>query len=168
MVHPEDKAEQARLNAEAEDNFDQLMDDMQVLYTLRAGQTVSQEDVDALNRLDEHWREDGERVLDAYHRGWKDGMSRAGGTNLLELQERLDHLRNERAADRGVHRMQMADLRRLLGEARDLLMERTHGNPARSAAYNARLSIESAIAYADSDLAHAAKGVDNIDTPSAV
>jgi hypothetical protein len=41
------------------------------------------------------------------------------------------------------------DLLEALKEARDLLRERTHGNPARSAGHNARLVIEAAIAAAE-------------------
>lgn len=44
----------------------------------------------------------------------------------------------------------MADMKLLLEEARDLLLERRQGSPARSAAHNARLVIEDAIKLAAS------------------
>lgn len=137
-----------------EDDLDSLMDDMQVLYTLRAGHTVSQGDVDALNRLDDHWREDGERVLDAYHRGWREGVEFAGSADLLEMEDRLGSFRVQHATDKYMRKLtelREAELLEALKQARDLLLERKHGNPARSAGHNARLIIQAAIAKADGE-----------------
>ena len=54
----------------------------------------------------------------------------------------------------------MAEMKLLLEEARDLLMERKHGNPARSPGHNARLVIEEAIkSLAASPQAPAREGV---------
>lgn len=75
---------------DSEEAFDAIMDDMQVLYRMRAGDVVSQADIDALNRLDTHWREDGERIVDAYSRGWGDGITHAAGADRLEIQNKLD------------------------------------------------------------------------------
>lgn len=104
MVHPEDKAEQARLNAEAEDDFDQLMDDMQVLITMRAGQTVTQDDVDALNRLDKHYRDNEESATDAFHEGRQQGLLEAGGADLVAIKNKYDEQFTELAARRALGR----------------------------------------------------------------
>lgn len=68
--------------------FERLMDDMQVLYAMRAGHTVSQDDIDALNRLDAHWRSEEERATDAYHRGWTDSSRKNGGEALVAAEAR--------------------------------------------------------------------------------
>lgn len=83
-----------------EDAFDRLMDDMQVLYAMRAGHVVSQDDIDALNRLDSHWRSEEERATDAYHRGWTDGLRQGGGESAVAADARADEAWIESASQK--------------------------------------------------------------------
>jgi hypothetical protein len=75
---------------DSDEAFDRLMDDMQVLYGLRAGHTVTQDDVDALNRLDAHYRAEEESATEVYHRAYQDGRRKAGGEDLVQANERAD------------------------------------------------------------------------------
>jgi hypothetical protein len=88
--------------AKTDDAFDALMDDMQVLYGMRPGHTVSEADLAALNRLDAYWREDSERAVDAYHRGWTQGLTHGGGVDVATLQERLDAARGQASVERAL------------------------------------------------------------------
>lgn len=75
---------------ESEDAFDRLMDDLQVVLGAKAGRVLTQDDVDALQRLERHWSDDAERATDAYARGYRDALRATGGDALVEANERAD------------------------------------------------------------------------------
>jgi hypothetical protein len=85
---------------DSEEAFAALMDDMQVLYGMRAGQTVTQDDVDALNRLDKHWRDNEEDATEAFNEGRQQGLLEAGGADLVALKNKLDEQWAQTATDK--------------------------------------------------------------------
>jgi len=89
-----------------ESDFERLMDDLQVIYRMKAGDTVSQDDVDALNRLDSYWRENEESAVDAHHKGWQAGLLHGGGADVQELQNKLDTSWGELATERAMRKME--------------------------------------------------------------
>lgn len=91
---------------DSEEAFAALMDDMQVLYGLRAGQTVTQADVDALNRLDKHWRDNEENATEAFHEGRQQGLLEAGGAEVVALKNKLDELWAETATDKVMRKVE--------------------------------------------------------------
>jgi len=93
---------------DSDEAFDQLMDDLQTIYTAKAGQVLTQDDVDSLNRLERHWEADGERVTDAYRRGWTDALRHAGGEALVEANERADKNWSEASAQKALRKFDMA------------------------------------------------------------
>jgi hypothetical protein len=103
----------------SDESFDELMDDMQVLYAMRAGHVVSQDDIDALNRLDAHYRSEEERATDAYHRGWTDGLRKSGGERLVEAEE----LASERWAEASAQKVMRGFAEQRADELQGLLRE---------------------------------------------
>lgn len=87
---------------ESDEAFERLMEDMQVLYGMKAGQTVTQADIDALNRLDKHWRDNDEDAIDAFNSGRQQGLLEAGGADLVALQNKLDEASIELATKRAI------------------------------------------------------------------
>lgn len=106
---PADNAENRM--AMTDDDFDQLMDDSQVIYGMQAGDIVSQADVDALNRLDTHWRKNADDAVAAYAEGIKTGWQMAGGAEVAELLEKLDQSEIELTTQRAMRRFDEQNLR---------------------------------------------------------
>lgn len=90
---------------DSDEAFDRLMDDLQVILGAKAGQTLTQADVDALQRLEQHWSEDGERATDAYARGYRDGLRNSGGEALVEAVERADRHWSEASTQRVMRKL---------------------------------------------------------------
>lgn len=89
----------------SEEAFERLMDDLQVIYSAKAGQTLTQDDVDALNRLDTHWRDEEEKATDAYHRGWKDALASAGQADFARMDEKVSEATVNASVERAMASM---------------------------------------------------------------
>lgn len=103
-------------NTESDDleaKFHQLMDDLQVIYSAKAGQVLTQADVDALNRVDQHYRDNEEAATDAFTKGREDGIAHAGGTTFAKQAVKLDTLRCELAVAKGLRKFADNDREKL-------------------------------------------------------
>lgn len=87
----------AKLPQNSDEEFERVMDATQTLILLRAGEPLTQEQVDDLHLLDEFNRRDEERSVDAFHRGYQAGLERGGGADVAKLIEERDSARNWRS-----------------------------------------------------------------------
>lgn len=87
---------------QTEEEFDALMDAISTVYGLRAGHTLTQDDVDAISLYDANSRANEEGLTDTFHRGYQDGLRHAGGADVQTLSNRLDEKVSELGAERAL------------------------------------------------------------------
>jgi hypothetical protein len=75
---------------DTDEAFERLMDDLQIIYTLKAGVALSQADVDAIQRFEQHSRDEEESAVEAFHRGYQAGLLAGGGVDVQTLRNDLD------------------------------------------------------------------------------
>jgi hypothetical protein len=92
--------------AKSDAEFEAVMDALSLVYGLREGHVLTQDDVAAIALYDAHSREDQEHQLDAYHRGYQDGLLTAGGADLQALNNKLDAKSAELGAERALRMME--------------------------------------------------------------
>lgn len=78
----------------AEREFERLMDAIQTLIQLQPGDVLTQEMIDDLQFVDKHNREDQERAIDAFSRGYDCGLERGAGADTAKLIEDCDAARS--------------------------------------------------------------------------
>ena len=89
-----------------EEQWEAVMDATSRVYGLRPGHTLTEDDVAAISLYDAHSREDQERQLDAYHRGYQDGLHSAGGSDLADLHNRLESKISDLGVERALRKME--------------------------------------------------------------
>lgn len=88
------------LGSEAE--WEAFMDASQTVIQLKAGQTLTQDDVDALRFAGEFERREEERAIDAFHRGRQIGIEEAAGKDAAALHDKISGLVSEVATQRAM------------------------------------------------------------------
>lgn len=93
---------EAASEAASEAAWEALMDAMQVVITLKAGQVLTQADVDAVHLVDAYNREDQERAIDVFNTGFQRGMEAGGGADKADLINKLDAARSGLAVEKAL------------------------------------------------------------------
>lgn len=60
------------------------------VYSLRVGQTLTQEDFDAIQKFDADFRENEQSVTDAFHAGYTQGLRDGGSADIAQMRAKLD------------------------------------------------------------------------------
>jgi hypothetical protein len=77
--------------------FERLMNAEQTLIQLEAGQVLTQQMVDDLRLLDKNHRDDFDRSIDAFDKGYQVGLERGSGADTAKLIQDRDKARNRAA-----------------------------------------------------------------------
>ncbi len=70
--------------------FNNLMESISSVYSLRVGHTLTQNDYDAIQNFDKHYRSQEDNAIEAFHRGYTQGLREGGSADIEKMQERLD------------------------------------------------------------------------------
>lgn len=81
----------------SEEDFDRLMDATQTLLQLKVGDVLTQQMIDDLHLVDKDHREESERAIDAFAKGYEAGLERGAGADTAKLIEERDSARNAAA-----------------------------------------------------------------------
>lgn len=95
-----------------DEEWEAIQDATMTVYSLRAGHTLTQADVDAISLYDKDTRHNEEGAIEAYHRGVADGRQEAAGTDMAAVLAKLDKTRSELFAQRGLTKFYSALLRK--------------------------------------------------------
>ena len=79
-----------------------LEDATVTVYGFRAGRTLTDDDIAALNLVDTCRREDEESATEAYHNGLEEGLRERGGDELVKLNQRVSEAIVERATEKAM------------------------------------------------------------------
>lgn len=77
-------------NYASDEAFEKLMGSISRVYGLRPGHVLTQEDYDAIQHYDKHNRDDEENAIDAFNRGYQQGLLQGGSADIVKMQARLD------------------------------------------------------------------------------
>ena len=77
-------------DAEYEAAWDSIFDDISTVYSLRPGHVLTQEDFDAIQRFDKHYRDQEESGTDIFHRAYQQGLREGGSADIVELKNKID------------------------------------------------------------------------------
>jgi len=93
-------------------DFDRLMDATQTVIQLKAGQTVSADDVADIQYAFGCERQHEDDAVEAYTKGYAHGVLAAGGADKARLMEQVDALKGRLAVERALntHRDRLAAL----------------------------------------------------------
>ena len=80
-------------NADAE--FDRVMDTLQLIISIKEGHTLTQQEADDIRFLEAYYREQDERAVEAFDRGYQYGLKRGGGADTAKLIEERDSARSQ-------------------------------------------------------------------------
>lgn len=94
--------------SQGEDEFERYMDAAQTTLQLKAGQTLTQEQVDEIQFASEYERRDHEHQIDVFHKGYEAGRLNAVGATKAALLEQVDLLKTELAVTKGLLRFYTA------------------------------------------------------------
>lgn len=95
--------EAAALQTDAE--FEAEMDAVSTVYSLRPGAVLTERQYEAIQAFDAAMRRDQERAVDAYHRGYQDGLMHGGGTDVASLSNKVSELRLSLTTERALKKM---------------------------------------------------------------
>jgi hypothetical protein len=80
-----------QLSSDAE--FDRVMDTLQLIISLKDGRVLTQQEAEDIQFLEAYYREQDERAVEAFDRGYKYGLERGGGADMAKLIEERDDAR---------------------------------------------------------------------------
>ena len=86
----------------SEEEWEALEEATAQVYRLRAGHTLTDDDIAALHLVDRCQREDEESATDAYHRGLETGLRKRGGDELVNLEKRVNDAIISRATEKAM------------------------------------------------------------------
>jgi len=78
-----------------DDEFDEFMDAMQTVIKVHVGQVLTEQDVIDITRTFNELDKQGERAVDAYHEGVKEGRREAGEASVPDLLAKIEELHTE-------------------------------------------------------------------------
>lgn len=99
-----------------EEEWEALEDAIVTVIAFKAGHTLTEDDIAALNLADRCRREDDDTATEAHQKGWEAGLRERGGDELVSLHERLDKASVDRATEHAMRRF--AEVRADAFEAR--------------------------------------------------
>ena len=97
-----------------ETDFEATMDAISRVYSLRAGHTLTLQDYEAIQTFDRASREDQERAVDAFHRGYKQGLTEGGTAEVADLKKQISRLSTNLAAERALKTIALKDRETLI------------------------------------------------------
>lgn len=101
------------------DSFEKEMDAVSTVYSLRPGHVLTQADFDAIQLFDAVSRRDQDRSIDAFSRGYEQGLREGGSADIAAMSKRLDSVRADATVERCLKVSYAADaeiLRKLIAD----------------------------------------------------
>lgn len=99
--------------------FEAEMDAVSTVYSFRPGHVLTQADFDAIQLFDAVSRRDQERAIDAFNKGYEQGLREGGSADIAAMANRVDVLRMEATVERCLKVSYAADaenLRKLIAD----------------------------------------------------
>jgi len=86
----------------SDDAFNDLMGSISRVYSLRVGHTLTQDDFDAIQHFDKHFRTQDDNATDAFHLGYTQGLREGGSADIEQMQARLVGKQGELAVEKAM------------------------------------------------------------------
>lgn len=86
----------------SDEAFNDLMGTISQVYSLRVGHTLTEDDYNAIQRFDEHFRSQDDNAIDAFHLGYKQGLREGGSADIEQMQAKLDAKQSELAVEKAM------------------------------------------------------------------
>lgn len=77
-------------DGEYEAAWEGIFADISTVYSLRPGHVLTQEDFDAIQRFDQHYRDQEEAGTAIFHRAYQQGLREGGSADIVELKNKID------------------------------------------------------------------------------
>lgn len=82
--------------------FEALMGSISTVYGLRPGHVLTQEDFDAIQHFDRHFRDEDNNAVEAFHRGYTQGLREGGSADIEAMSEKLSEETTLLAVQKGM------------------------------------------------------------------
>lgn len=105
-VRPGDrKPDRDAMYNRSDEQWEAIEDAIMTVLSFRAGHVLTEDDIAAIQLVDETHRDDEEGATEAYKRGREEGLRERGGDELVRLEERVSKAIVERATEKAMRAM---------------------------------------------------------------